>query len=160
LNERLLRLAQRISDELNELERIIKRSQEAWRRFQQHSDDLYMDAVALNLHSLYSGVERLFELIATTIDNDLPQGANWHRVLLERMSVEIPSVRPAVISEATCEALDEYRGFRHVVRHAYTFQFDAAKMQHLVERIPTIFTRASSELLAFGSFLKQCAESS
>jgi hypothetical protein len=158
VNERLLKLAQRISDELGELERIIKRAQEGWRRTQQLSDDLYLDGVALNLHSFYGGLERLFELIATAVDGNLPQGANWHRVLLEQMAMEMPDVRPAVISEMTCEALDEYRGFRHIVRHVYTFEFDAAKMQRLVEGAPTVFARVRSELLAFANFLKQQAE--
>ncbi len=155
MNERLFNLAERISDELSELERIIGRAQEGWRRYYQLSDDLYLDGVALNLHSLYGGLERLFELIATSVDRSLPQGANWHRVLLEQMAVEVLNVRPAVISETTCEALDEYRGFRHVVRHIYTFQFDAARIKQLVEGASAVFAQARSELLAFANFLKQ-----
>ena len=54
----------------------------------------------------------------------MPQGFNWHQVLLEQMTNEIPDIRPAVISEVTYEALDEYRGFRHVVRNIYAFQLD------------------------------------
>lgn len=158
MNKRLLNLAQRISDELGELERIIERAQEGWRRSQQLSDDLYLDGVALNLHSFYSGLERLFELIATGIDGILPQGANWHRVLLEQMASEVPRARPAVISEITCEALDEYRGFRHIVRHVYTFQFDAVRVQRLVEGAPTVFAQVRSELLAFANFLRQRAK--
>lgn len=74
MNEQLLNLAQRIPNELSELERLVKRAQEGWRRIQQFSDDLYLDGVALNLHSFYSGLERLFELIAIVIDHKLPQG--------------------------------------------------------------------------------------
>lgn len=160
MNERLLNLAGRMSDELGELERITGRVQEGWRRYQELSDDLYLDAVALNLHSLYGGLERLFELIATAIDGTLPQGANWHRILLEQMAVEVSGVRPAVISEITSEALDEYRGFRHVVRHVYAFQFDAVRIQRLVEGMSTVFARVRSELSAFADFLKRRAGSS
>jgi len=99
LSERLLKLSQRICDELGELERIVERAGEGWRRAEELSDDLYLDGVALNLHGFYSGLERLFELIAASIDGSLPQGANWHRLLLEQMAVEVVSVRPAVISE-------------------------------------------------------------
>lgn len=76
MNERLLRLANRIRDELGELARVLERAQEGWRRAYQWSDDLYLDGVALNLHGLYAGLERLFELIAATVDGTVPQGAN------------------------------------------------------------------------------------
>lgn len=155
MNERLLRLAQRISDELNDLEQVVERIQEGWHRTQQSGDNLYLDGVALNLHGFYTGLERLFERIATTIDGTLPQGANWHQVLLEQMEAERPGVRPSVISEETHQALDGYRGFRHIVRNIYTFRFDAAKMQQLVEDVPTIFARVRVELLAFVVFLEQ-----
>ena len=155
MSEQLLNLSQRIRDELQELERIVKRSQEGWRRSGELSDDLYLDGVALNLHSFYSGLERIFELIATTVDRSLPDGANWHRVLLEQMGMEVPGVRPAVLSETTCEALDEYRGFRHVVRYVYAFRLDAVKMQPLMRHIHGVFSRVRSELLAFAAFLKQ-----
>lgn len=157
MNERLLELAHRISDELSELQRVVQRAQDGWRRAQQSSDDFYLDSVALNLHGFYAGLERLFELIATAIDGTLPQGVNWHQVLLEQMAAEVPGVRPAVISDRAHKALGEYRGFRHVVRHVYTFQFDAAKVQRLVEEAPTVFGQVRLELQAFATFLEQRA---
>lgn len=155
MNEQLIKLAQRIPNELGELEQLVKRAQEGWHRIQLFSDNLYLDGVALNLHSFYSGLERLFELIATVIDHKLPQGYNWHRGLLEQMSVEIAGVRPAVISEKTCGALQEYRGFRHVVRHVYTFRFDMKKIQRLIEEASTVMAQVRLELLAFASFLER-----
>ena len=155
MSERLVRLSQRIYDELEELERMVERAQEGWRRAEARSDDLYLDGVALNLHSFYRGLERLFELIAAAIDGSLPEGANWHQLLLEQMAQELPGVRPAVLSPVTREALDEYRGFRHVVRHVYAFRFDAARMRPLVQDIPAVSARVRSELLAFSQFLKQ-----
>ncbi|MBM3237855.1 hypothetical protein FJZ31_16320 [Candidatus Poribacteria bacterium] len=154
MNERLFRLAQRVSNELNELEQVVGRIQQGWYRTQQSGDDLYLDGVALNLHGFYSGLERIFERIATTIDESLPQGANWHQVLLKQMETEISHVRPAVISEATCKALDGYRGFRHIVRNIYTFRFDVTKMQKLLEEVPLVFAQVRAELLAFAAFLE------
>lgn len=153
----LLRLAERIRDECVELERVIDRAQEGWRRVQRSADDLYVDGVALNLHGFYAGVERLFEMIASTIDGTVPRGANWHQMLLEQVAEEVPHVRPAVISESTREALDEYRGFRHVVRNVYTFKFDPTKVEKLVENISSLFAQVRAELLAFADFLEQQA---
>jgi hypothetical protein len=124
VSERLLRLAQRIRDECDELARVVDRVQEGWRRSQRSSDDLYLDSVALNLHGFYAGLERLFEAITAVVDGSVPRGENWHQMLLEQVAVEAPAVRPAVISDETRWILDEYRGFRHVVRNVYTFRFD------------------------------------
>lgn len=99
MNERLSQVAQRIREGLAELDQVIQRAQAGWSWAQHTSDDLYLDGVALNLHGFYAGLERLFKLIATTIDGTLPQGANWHQLLLQQMAAERPGVRPAVISE-------------------------------------------------------------
>ena len=116
--------------------------------------------MALSLHGFYAGLERLFELTATTIDGSLPQDANWHQVLLHQMAVEVSLVRPAVISEETRDALDEYRGFRHIVRHVYTFTFDPVKVRRLVEAVPAVFAQVRLELLAFAGFLEKRAKTS
>jgi len=86
VKDRLLALAQRIQGELVELERLVERAQEGWRRAQQSSDDYYLDGVALNLHGFYAGLERLFTLVNSHIDRNLPGGVNWHQVLLQQMA--------------------------------------------------------------------------
>lgn len=160
MSERLLRLAKRIQSECQDLTRVVERAQAGWRRAERSTDDLYLDSVALNLHGFYAGLERTFELIATTVDGQMPAGEHWHQLLLEQMASEIGGVRPAVISDATRRALDEYRGFRHVVRNVYTFRFDPAKMQRLVETAPGVLAQAQAELLAFASFVERQADSS
>ena len=157
MNEHLLRLAKRIRDECEELARLVARTQEGWRRLQQSSDDLYADSVALNLHGFYAGLERLFEMIAAGIDGNVPRGENWHQMLLEQMVAEVPSVRPALICEQTRQMLDEYRGFRHIVRNVYAFRFDLAKIGKLVQGAPVVLSQVRAELLAFADFLDQRA---
>jgi hypothetical protein len=157
VNERLLQIAFRIRAEIEELSRVLERAQEGGRRALQTLDDFYWDSVALNLHGFYAGLERLFEIIAAGIDGNVPQGANWHQALLEQMATEMPSVRPAVISVTTQQALDEYRGFRHVVRNVYTFRFDPVRVQHLIQNVPEVFLQIRAELLAFADSLEQYA---
>lgn len=157
MRDRLLRLAERIRSECQDLDRVVERAQEGWRRAERSTDDLYLDSVALNLHGFYAGLERMFELVATTVDGQVPTGEHWHQVLLEQMASEVNGVRPAVISDETRQELDEYRGFRHIVRNVYTFRFDPAKVQRLVEGIPAVSTQAQAELLAFASFIEQQA---
>lgn len=154
-NESLGSLAIRIRQELDELERVLERVSEGWQRARRSNDDYYLDGVALNLHGFYSGLERIFMLISAIIDCDLPQGENWHTLLLEKMTNEIPRVRPAVISKEISRRLNEYRGFRHVVRNVYTYRFDSTKVEKLVLSAPPLLTQLRAELSAFAAFLEQ-----
>jgi hypothetical protein len=74
------------------------------------------------------------------------------------MQTEIPSVRPAVISSQLKESLEEYRGFRHVVRNVYTYHLKPEKLKILVGNLEGTFEMASKELAAFGDFLKRLEE--
>jgi hypothetical protein len=155
MNTKLAHVANRIRLELAELEEVVRRVEEGWKRAEGSGDDYYLDGVALNLHGLYSGLERIFEVIALNVDGRKPEGENWHQELLRQMSTEILEMRPAVISESCYEALNEYRGFRHVVRNIYTYIFDRVKMRKLVEKTPGLFNQVRAELLAFADFLEE-----
>ena len=157
IDESLIRLASRIRRELNELEHVLARIEEGWQRAHRSDDDYYLDGVALNLHGFYSGVERAFSLIAETIDGSVPQGENWHLLLLQQMSAEIPDIRPAVISGSVSKNLNEFRGFRHVVRNVYTYHFDPEKIEKLVDKVPDLFSQLKLEMSAFAHFLEQKA---
>ena len=155
MNTALSDLAKRIRSELNDLRRVLERAEKGWQHSLINSDDMYVDGVALNLHGFYSGLERLFELVATVVDNNKPQGDEWHKELLEQMSKEIPGVRPAVISEEVRRRLDEYRRFRHLIRNVYTFKLDPPKVGELLEKTPALFTQIRREMLAFANFLEK-----
>jgi len=147
-------LSARIDTELSELKLVVDRTLQAWDKAAKHDDDFYLDSVALNLHAFYSGLERIFEKLASTIDRTVPSAANWHQELLTQMQTEIPSVRPAVISSLLKESLEEYRGFRHVVRNVYTYHLKPDKLKILVSNLECTFKLASEELTIFGDFLK------
>jgi hypothetical protein len=82
MNSRLKSLANRIRNDLVELERVLQRVENGWEIASRQGDDYYRDSVALNLHGWYSGLERIFVLIAETLDGKLPKGENWHQTLL------------------------------------------------------------------------------
>ncbi|GAW93081.1 hypothetical protein [Calderihabitans maritimus] len=154
MKKKYLALAGRIRGELSELEKVVERVLEGWKRAKQTGDDFYLDSVALNLHSIYTGLERVFELIANTIDQSRPEGQNWHQELLRQMTVEIPLVRPQVISVETRNNLDDYRGFRHVVRNVYTFNLNSGKIKHLVNNLPKVFSQVKNEINVFIQFIE------
>jgi hypothetical protein len=70
-----LALSARISKELQELERVVERCLDIWQQFEASSDDRYLDGVALNLHSFYTGLERILELVIAEVDQAMPTGS-------------------------------------------------------------------------------------
>lgn len=124
MKQTYLAVAGRIRRELDDLHDLVERVDRIWAERTTAATDYHVDAVALNLHGFYAGLERVFEVIATRVDQTEPTGAHWHQELLEQMTTEIPSVRPAVLSSSVRRRLDRYRGFRHVVRNVYTMDRD------------------------------------
>ncbi len=156
-----LEIAGRIRSEIPMLDTVMKKAATAWLLAAKHSEqiDIYLDSVALNLHSFYSGLERIFELIARHVDNKIQQGQAWHRDLIAQMASDIEEVRPAVISEENIKAIDEFRRFRHLVRNVYTTSLAPEKMIHLMEMLPTQWNLLVSELMAFSDFLEEADKS-
>ena len=65
----------------------------------------------------------------------MPAGADWHRQLLEQLSVEIPTVRQGLLSEQILFDLDEFRRFRHVVRSNYAYNLKSDQVIRLSEKL-------------------------
>ena len=160
--ERYRAVARRIRLELAELEKTVNRAERAMIAAQSdvENQDLFLDSAALNLHDFYTGLERIFSQIAKVVDNSMPSGQNWHRDLLNQMGKNFSQLRPRVLSVVTIQALDEYRRFRHVVRNVYAFEFDAIRVEPLIESLRSSFTEVQSELLAFAELLEQLADES
>jgi len=155
----LVLLATRIRDEIEHLNTVANRALTAWPDAQTSSPSgiAHLDSVALHLHGLYSGIERLLELISRHIDGRPPGGGAWHRDLLLQMSQEVPGVRPAVLGPNRIDGLDDLRRLRHLVRHVYATQLDRERMQPLLETVPTLWQEVRADLLAFAAFLDDLA---
>lgn len=147
----------RIRQELKELEQVTVRANRAIAaaKRQPGDQDLYIDSAALSLHDFYSGLERIFHYIASSVDVSVPAGHEWHRELLRQMSLEIPKLRPVILSQESVNMLSEYLAFRHVVRNVYAFQFDAVRVERLVNGLPSVISKVKADLESFASFLEQ-----
>jgi hypothetical protein len=154
-------LVERIRGEVSDLERVVQRALRAWSQAQRASgEQAYLDSVALNLHGFYSGLERLFEVIARHVDRTLPTNETWHRDLLQQMTHDLADVRPGVIGRDNALVLDEFRRFRHLVRNVYTMNLMPDKMAGLMSALPGLWSRLHAELLAFADFLEDLAQAS
>ena len=150
-------LAGRIRKELEDIEHLVSRANRAIKTAQKNPQDtdLYIDSASLNLHAVYSGFERIFRQIAATVDGNMPASTEWHRELLEQMGLDLPKVRPPVLTSSSIQRLDEYLRFRHVVRNVYTFSFDPERIGRLVNELDGVFDQVRQELLAFTNFLEK-----
>jgi hypothetical protein len=152
-------LVERIRGETSDLDRVVQRALWAWSQSKRapKEQEVYLDSVALNLHGFYSGLERLFELIAKHVDQSPPTGDMWHRDLLRQISQEVANVRPAVIGSDKVSSLDGLRRFRHLVRNVYTFNLVSERIKPLISDLPMLWSQVQAELLAFADFLSDLA---
>ena len=158
INNQLLTLAANITADLADLERVVDRANLIFQKASQTNDDAYLDGLALNLHGFYAGIEHIFEAIARTVDGNLPNDPNWHQALLRQMMVEIPTIRPAVISQQTYGCLETYRSFRHIVRNVYTFNLRGTRLKELATELRPCLTAVTHDLTQFTEFLQQLAQ--
>ena len=150
-----LALGARIAKELQDLQHVVERCLEIWRQSEATGDDRYLDGVALNLHSFYTALERVFELVAAEVDQAVPTGPGWHQALLRQAATAVPRLRPAMITDGTRARLDRYLGFRHVVRNIYAFELDKAQIAPLVDGLRGVFETVRSEMLHFADAMAQ-----
>ncbi len=150
-------LAERLRTELLTLEQIVERAEGALTRASQQTQDqgYFLAAAALDLHGFYAGLERLFEAIASEVDESQPTGPHWRRNLLTQMSLSVDEIRPAVLSPAARAGLIEYLEFRHIVRNVYTFNLRPGRVAELARGLRPAFDLARRDLLAFAGFLKE-----
>ncbi|MBB4069533.1 hypothetical protein GGQ02_002519 [Salinibacter ruber] len=100
MTESYLAVAGRIRREVEQIEDVVDRAQAIWADVDPNRPvDHRIDAVALNLHGFYAGLERVFKIVAERIDQTVPEGGSWHQELLEQMNTELNGVRPSVLSD-------------------------------------------------------------
>ena len=113
------------------------------------SDTAAVRIVGSILHDYYTAIENAFKVVATRIDKSVPQGEQWHKELLEQMSLEISGVRVPLISPATAAKLQPMRGFRHVFRNVYGFELSSSRVKELLQLLPTVSTLVKGDFQKF-----------
>jgi len=161
MKKELLDLNKRIKSELSSVEQTTERILDAWAGVDRFPDQqsYYVDSVALNLHSFYSGLERIFVIIARQLDQVFPSGERWHRDLLEQMAEERLEERPAVLSVRTLDLLDDFLAFRHLIRSLYAFELDVERLRYLIDQLPEAFFCIKQDLGSFCELLSIAADS-
>ena len=112
------------------------------------------DAAALRLQSFYTGIERCFVQIVRVLNGGPPDGADWHRRLLERMGVST-ELRPALLDATTVAGLAELMRFRHVVRHLHAYELERDQLLRLLQRALELWPAVDQQLKLFEAWLME-----
>jgi len=118
-----------------------------------NADGYMLRARASILHDFYSGIERIFVRIAQELNGGVPGTERWHRDLLLDMSLELDSVRPALITRELHDLLVPFLGFRHLFWNVYGFAIDGERIDRLDARFDETFLRFREEMRQFLDWL-------
>ncbi|MGI6649362.1 MAG: hypothetical protein ACOX5W_09980 [Bacillota bacterium] len=119
------------------------------------NDTFTLRGIGSVLHDFYVSVENIFKLIAREIDDKVPTGDNWHKELLNQMLLNIPEIRPALVSRPTGLKLEEFRAFRHVFRNVYGFNLAGDRLFALLRKFPETAEQFEQEILQFLADMEQ-----
>ena len=100
----------------------------------------------------YTCIETFLFRTSQVFENSLKQ-EKWHKSLLNKMNLEIPGIRPAVLSLKSYELLDELLRFRHFRHYYFNLSYDWDKIQLLLKKYDELHPLLLSELQIFIDFL-------
>ena len=114
------------------------------------------DAIVISdiLVNYYTCLETMFHRISQFFENNL-RPDQWPRDLLEKMALEVPGIRMAVISDNTYALLSELLKFRHFKRYYFELEYDWDKLEFLQKKFLRLQPEVSSDLNAFIRFLDE-----
>lgn len=115
-----------------------------------------LQGFASGAEKVYSGCERVMQMIASDIDQaKVDHSEGWYRSLLKRMAHPYPDVRDAVISPDCYKLLDMLRAFRHRERNSYGLALDREIVLERAAQAQEAFEMFRSEIAAFKAKLQE-----
>jgi hypothetical protein len=84
--------------------------------------------IANSLSGWYTCLETQFLRISRCFENSLAAD-RWHQDLLDKMTLDLPGIRPAVIQSDTAALLGELLRFRHFHRYYFEFAYDWDRLE-------------------------------
>ena len=150
--QRFLLLKADIDRELAQIAAVVAEGRETLEQLDGSPTTLELRGIGSILRDFYTGIEQIMERIATTFDGEIPVGADSQ--LLDRMTSEIESVRPAVLSSDLADALRPYLRFRHLFRNIYGTQLRWELCRGLASEMDDVWEKFHGEMAAFKDVLK------
>ena len=126
--------------------------------YNKRSDQLNQREAAMvvtqGISNYYTCIETVFVRISKFFENSLDT-KQWHRSLLDKMTLEIDDIRPRIISDDVYRGLLELLKFRHFSRYYFELDYDWDKLNFLLKKFNDIRIPIKNELTIFEQFLFQ-----
>jgi len=127
-------------------------------RLQAQREDLAMnEQAALTLLRFYGVCEHLLMLIDREVRNRRNRHVDWHSRLVQESEVELPGLRPAILTTASRRLLQKLLAFRNLERNIYGYMPAPYVIEKLSDLVLAQQPQLSEEFLWFLSFLQQRA---
>lgn len=149
-----------IKSEMGKLEKLCQEFMPMAEKLALSEDDVSKhDIIVLGylMHNFYNGCENMFRSIARFFENEM-DADSWHKDLLRRMTFEIEGFRPRVISDQLYLLLDDFRGFRHKFRYAYSFELDWEREKVVARKFKKTWALLQNEIGVFMGKLEKIPE--
>ena len=158
-SEQLVVLKVDIEAQVNLIKTVDERLKERANKLQD-GDPILLESIAYQIHNLYNSIEDLLKLIANYFENNISNSSQWRTLLLQRMTIVVPKVRPAVLSAETYTLLNTLRGFRHFFRHAYGATIEYEQLKINLDKALNVLPKLESDLNQFLAQLESGNEAS
>ena len=152
MKEKIAILKSEVAANYKRIKRLFDKFDKAYKGYLTSKEYSKLVESAFYVSQTYSGFENIFQSIARTFENSVEQDF-WHKSILERMSLDIEDIRPALISEGSFKCLNELRAFRHFFRHAYDSDIDRDKFKIIAKNVVNLRNLFEKDLKHFLKFL-------
>ncbi len=102
----------------------------------------------------YTCLETLLFRVSQAFENALPVD-RWHSELMRKMTLDVPGVRIAAISDATWMVLEEFRKFRHFKRYYCSMDYDWKRLNYLRDQFDRLLEMVPSDMERFEQYLRE-----
>jgi len=92
----------------------------------------HLSACGYELNRFYNVLEKSFERLCEAFENHFEKAGDYHERLLERVSLDLPGIRPRFLPAEQRSRVRELKSFRHFFRHAYDPILRADRLAELV----------------------------
>ncbi|TYB31253.1 MAG: hypothetical protein FXF47_05095 [Candidatus Mcinerneyibacterium aminivorans] len=135
---------EKINIEIKNIDNLIKEMEPLFLKIQSedtfNSTELY--AAAAFLHSFYNGIEKILKIISKDHYSKNITGKKWHKNLLL-------FAKDRILKKSSINLLEDYMGFRHFFRHAYTFQIKYKYIKKLIYPLQKRWENIKKEIRTF-----------
>ncbi|MEL6326543.1 MAG: nucleotidyltransferase domain-containing protein [Cyanobacteria bacterium J06626_23] len=148
-----LALRERMADGIEAIDQSIELLGQVLSQAETIPEIALIPALTSYIDDFYSGCERISRRVAVALDGQLPRGSNWHKQLLLQLAVPGGQGPPPLWSQDLCFAIDDYRRFRHRIRHMYTGDLEPSRVIELAQQAPQVFAQMQQAVAVFSQWL-------